>query len=406
MGKSVELESNGKLQTLGKFIAQQITESSCHRITFAQFMEWALYHPQWGYYAAAPTKIGATGDFATSPHLGADFGELLAEQLIQMGQEFEPTQPLTLVEMGAGQGLLAKDILTYWGDRAADLLARTEYWIVERSPALVQEQRQQLHALMQAGVSVRWCTLEELPDRAIAGCVFSNELVDALPVHQVIRQGDTLQEIYVTLNPQAPPAAPEFVETVGDLSTPRLAEYLAQLDIDLTSDRYPEGYRTEINLAAGDWLATVAQKLDRGYVITIDYGYPGDRYYHPLRTEGTLQCYYRHRHHSNPYLYIGEQDITAHVNFTALEHYGAKAGLQTVGFTKQGLFLMALGLGDRLVRLSQSDATDRATIQTVLQRRDALQSLINPMGFGGFGVLIQQKGMDGAVSLLGLQGEQ
>mgnify|MGYP002780548096 FL=1 len=368
-------------------------------------MEWALYHPQWGYYAAAPTKIGATGDFATSPHLGADFGELLAEQLIQMSQGFDPVQPLTLVEMGAGQGLLAKDVLTYLGDRAPGLLARSEYWIVERAAALIQEQQQQLQGLMQAGVTVRWCGLEDLPS-AIVGCVFSNELVDAFPVHQVIRQGAQLQEIYVTLAANATPESPEFVETVGALSTPRLADYLAQLGVDLLSDRYPEGYRTEVNLAAVDWIATVAQQIERGYIITIDYGYPSDRYYHPLRTEGTLQCYYRHRHHSNPYLYIGEQDITSHVNFTALAHYGTKAGLQTVGLTKQGLFLMALGLGDRLVRLSQSNATDSATIQTVLQRRDALQGLINPMGLGNFGVLIQQKGMDPAFPLLGLQGER
>jgi len=401
----VQLDQNSNPRTLGKFIAQQITESSCHRITFAQFMEWALYHPQWGYYAAAPTKIGATGDFATSPHLGADFGELLAEQLIQMSQGFDPVQPLTLVEMGAGQGLLAKDVLTYLGDRAPGLLARSEYWIVERAAALIQEQQQQLQGVMQAGVTVRWCGLEDLPS-AIVGCVFSNELVDAFPVHQVIRQGEQLQEIYVTLAANATSESPEFVETVGDLSTPRLADYLAQLGVDLLSDRYPEGYRTEVNLAAVDWIATVAQQIERGYIITIDYGYPSDRYYHPLRTEGTLQCYYRHRHHSNPYLYIGEQDITSHVNFTALAHYGTKAGLQTVGLTKQGLFLMALGLGDRLVQLSQSNATDSATIQTVLQRRDALQGLINPMGLGNFGVLIQQKGMDSAFSLLGLQGER
>ncbi|MCY7282183.1 MAG: SAM-dependent methyltransferase, partial [Cyanobacteria bacterium CAN_BIN43] len=148
-------------------------------------------------------------------------------------------------------------------------------------------------------------------------------------------------------------------------------------------------YRSEVNLQALDWLETVSDRLHQGYILTIDYGYSAQRYYSPTRTQGTLQCYYQHGHHSNPYLAIGRQDITAHVNFTALEQWGEQFGLQNMGLTQQGLFLMALGLGDRLSALSNSDQS----LQNILSRRESLHALMNPMGLGNFGVLIQSKGL-------------
>ena len=150
-----------------------------------------------------------------------------------------------------------------------------------------------------------------------------------------------------------------------------------------------------------DWLTTVAGKLQRGYVVTIDYGYTSNsgslrqNYYSPSRPQGTLQCYYRHRHHNDPYIHLGEQDITAHVNFTALENQGKLLGLERESFTKQGLFLMELGLGDRLVALAnlklEGDRASPQTVIKVMQRRQALHQLIEPSGLGGFGVLIQSK---------------
>jgi SAM-dependent MidA family methyltransferase len=135
----------------------------------------------------------------------------------------------------------------------------------------------------------------------------------------------------------------------------------------------------------------VSDRLLRGYVLTIDYGYPATKYYSPFRSGGTLQCYYQHRSHSNPYLHIGHQDLTAHVNFTALEHRGGRKGLKTLGFTQQGPFLMALGLGDRL--LANNNGQVSQDLSAIIRRREALHSLMNPMGLGGFGVLIQSKGL-------------
>ncbi|HEY9646747.1 MAG TPA: SAM-dependent methyltransferase, partial [Chroococcidiopsis sp.] len=167
-----------------------------------------------------------------------------------------------------------------------------------------------------------------------------------------------------------------------------------------------EGYRTEVNLAALDWLATVASRLQRGYVLTIDYGYPASRYYSRGRSQGTLQCYYQHAYHSDPYIHVGRQDITAHVDFTSLERQGDRCGLQTLGFIPQGLFLMALGLGDRLMQLSDPAVVGNLTVTDIIHRREALHSLMNPTGLGNFGVLIQQKGLPAAAMESPLKGLQ
>jgi len=367
-------------------IARCIAESSQGRITFAEYMNLVLYHPQHGYYATKAIAIGPQGDFFTSPHLGADFGELLAEQFFQMWQIMGQPQPFTLIEVGAGQGILASDILKYLQQHYPDFFTALEYVIVEKSTALRQQQQQRLQ-----GLPLQWCSWQEIPTASITGCCFSNELVDALPVHQFMIEGGQLREIYVTAKRgEGQGARGEFIEVVGEPSTPRLAEYFELIDIEFPSSTYPDGYRSEVNLAALDWLSTVADKLQRGYLLTIDYGYSAQRYYNPVRSHGTLQCYYRHRHHDNPYINIGRQDITAHVDFTALERWGEVRGLHNIGFTQQGLFLMALGLGDRIAALSTN--SDQS-IQQLLRRRDALHQLIDPMGLGRFGVLVQSKGL-------------
>lgn len=375
-----------------QFLTQAIQTAPDRRISFAAYMDHVLYHAQFGYYTTQALKLGATGDFVTSSHLGADFGELLAVQLLEMWAVLGYPQPFTLVEMGAGQGLVARDILQFLRQQQPDCVRHLDYVIVERSPTLRAAQRHHLQDLIAAGVSVRWSTLADLGP--ITGCFFSNELVDAFPVHQVVATAGELQEVYVTV-PDTP-ADPEtpLAEVLGPLSTPRLSDYFARLGLDLGTAPYPDGYRTEVNLAALDWLETVAQRLQRGYVLTIDYGYPAHRYYSPVRNQGTLQCYYQHTHHSDPYWQIGQQDITAHVDFTTLEQWGDRCGLSRVGFVPQALFLMALGLGDRITALSEIDpAATGLGMQEILQRRDALHSLINPMGLGNFGVLVQAKGL-------------
>jgi SAM-dependent MidA family methyltransferase len=431
---------------LCQLIAERIAAAPQQRITFAEYMDLVLYHPQQGYYATAASKIGAQGDFFTSPHLGADFGRLLAEQFVQMWEILEHPTPFTLVEMGAGQGLIAADILNHLKTDHPEVFNAVEYIIVEKAAGMIAQQQQVLERLGSRGAEepgsrgagepgsrgageqgsrgaeeqgsrgaeeqqiqdlglsspitnhqfpkLRWCSLEEIPDASIVGCCFSNELVDALPVHQFVLENGQLREVYITATETG-----QFVEVTAEPSTSKLAEYFELVGIDITSADYPEGFRSEVNLAALDWLSTVAQRLDRGYLLTIDYGYTAVRYYTPQRYQGTLQCYYRHQYHNDPYWNIGHQDLTAHVDFTALERQGDRCGLQTVGFTKQGMFLMALGLGDRIAALS-SPESDRAQqvataqdLMAIMGRREALHQLIDPSGLGGFGVLIQSKGL-------------
>jgi SAM-dependent MidA family methyltransferase len=376
-------------------IASRIAESPQQRITFATFMDWALYEPELGYYTAQRQKIGAGGDFVTSPHLGADFGELLAEQFLDLWISLERPSAFQVVEMGAGQGLIAADVLGYLCDCTLqppnpDYVAfwdALEYIIIEKASVLIAEQQHKLKPFA-ADHKITWKTWEDIPNQSITGCFFSNELIDAFPVHRIEIQAGQVQEVFVAI--AAPSTSTtlvsdpiQFIEVVAEPSTPALQQYLKSLNLDLAS--YPNGYRSEINLAALDWLTTVSQKLSHGYVLTIDYGYTAAQYYSLQRRQGTLQCYYQQAHHEDPYWAVGQQDITAHVNFTALEQQGKNLGLQHISCVQQGLFLMALGLGDRLTL----NAASAINFMEILRRREALHALINPLGLGGFGVLLQ-----------------
>ncbi|MEG4085798.1 class I SAM-dependent methyltransferase [Microcoleus sp. POL10_C6] len=374
---------------LCNLIGEKIAASPQQRITFAEYMDLALYHPQHGYYNSDRPSIGKQGDFITSSHWGADFAEVLAEQFVEMWELLDRPFNFAIVEMGAGRGNCAENVLQYLQRQYPDFFQILEYIIIEVSPGLQAEQRQILADIK----CVKWCNWNEIVNNSIVGCFFSNELVDALPVHQFILEEGQVREIYVAAEtPKNEQEQIKFVEVVGEVSTPKIAEYFDLVGLDLSASVYGDGYRSEVNLAALDWMSTVAQKLQRGYLLTIDYGYPAHRYYNPRRREGTLQCYSLHRYHNNPYINVGRQDLTAHVNFTALERQGELCGLDVVGFTQQALFLMGLGLGDRLASLSTNDA-EVLDVTTFLRRREALHQLIDPMGLGGFGVLVQSKGL-------------
>jgi SAM-dependent MidA family methyltransferase len=362
-------------------------------------MELALYHPDHGYYASGHQQLGPNGDFITASHLGNDFGALLAEQLVEMWARLGHPHPFDIIEMGAGQGQLADHVIGQIAATHPDCLKALHYTLIETSPALRRAQQRQLSPWQ--GVSISWQALDDiLPDRW-TGCLFSNELVDAFPVHRVTLTESGLQEQYVGLQGGSERA---FTTVLGPLSTPALADYFDLVEIALAPPRYPVGYTTEVNLAALTWSAAIAARLKRGYVLTIDYGHTAQRYYNPQRTAGTLQCYNRHRHHSDPFYDLGTQDITAHVDFTALINQGERNGLTHLGQCPQGLFLMALGLGDRLDALRNISAVDGPTLQAAIQRRNHLQSLINPIGLGQFQVLLQGKGLSPEAQSQPLQG--
>jgi SAM-dependent MidA family methyltransferase len=365
---------------LAEYLRDRIQQQGA--ITFAEFMEIVLYH-EVGYYSQRARSMGQRGDFFTSVHLGDAFGAMLAVQLVEIWQRLGSPPSFDLVEMGAGQGWLARDILIHLRDYYAQCFACVSYTIVEKSPDLIDQQKNTLQSLPDN--VIRWQTWSELGSQSIRGCIFSNELVDAFAVHQVQKVDDCLLEVYVTLE------GDRLVETLQPLSTEAIADYFQAANIDLLSPDYPEGYRTEVNLQALDWLKTVADRLTQGYLITIDYGYSARRYYNPGRAKGTLQCYYQHQVHGDPYIQLGQQDITAHVDFTALQTQGDRLGLVSLGLTQQAAFLMYLGLGDRIAALVAGLAGGAPLDR--LKTRDALHRLIDPTGLGGFGVLVQGKGL-------------
>lgn len=349
------------------------------RITFAAFMEACLYEPGYGYYTSPGRKVGAAGDFYTSISVHAAFGRVLAREIAQMWRTCGQPDTFTLVECGAGNGRLACDILDYLAEREPSLYAKLALVLVEREPSLASAQREMLAA---HGTIITWMTPEEFSSGAlkIRGCIYSNELLDSLPVHRVLMTEQGLQELYVTLKDGV------FAEETGELSTDALTSYLERIGITL----HP-GQIAEINLAAPAWLENAAQALEQGFILTIDYGFPAQELYAPHRKQGTLLCYYRHQVEHDPYLRLGEQDITSHVDFTTLMKQGEELQLHPVWFGEQYRFLLAAGIIEEIQEFEQSSASDEAK----LKLRLTLKKLIMPDGGMGdtFRLLVQAKGV-------------
>ena len=346
-------------------------------ISFARYMELCLYHPQLGYYTSSRTRIGKQGDFFTSSSVHSLFGRLIARQVIQLWQ-LMGEGPFTLVEQGAGEGYLCLDLLNALAEEAPELYAQLEYRIVELSPDHRQRQGARLSTHIDAG-RINWCEFAGLVP--FSGCFVSNELVDAFPVHLVEKKDGRLLEVMVNWVDGV------FVEELGPLSDPRLIDYF-----ELSQQPLVEGNRAEVNLASLAWIESVGRNLERGAVLTIDYGYPAAELLAPWRRAGTLLCYHRHQSSDNPYQHVGCQDITAHVNFSVLEKIAADQGLETLYFGEQYRFLMGLGFLEELIRL-QALETDPQRAQAL---RMTLKNLILPDGGMGesFKVLLQGKGLD------------
>jgi SAM-dependent MidA family methyltransferase len=345
-------------------------------VSFHDFMEMALYYPVLGYYNRRHDQIGQQGDFYTSSSLTSVFGAMIAKQLEEMWT-FAGKGPFTIVEYGAGTGLLCHDVLAYLQTNSP-LYNALHYAIIEKSPSMRQRQQQYLPE------KVGWYdAIGELGD--VTGCVLSNELVDNFAVHQVVME-DELLEVFVD-------DQDGFIELLRPAEQ-RLKDYLAEFNISL-----PKGFRTEINLEARQWIASAAGALKKGFMMTIDYGYPTEAYYHPNRSRGTLLCYHRHRISEQPYMHIGQQDITAHVNFSALCRWGHQNGLSCCGLTSQANFLLSLGFQDYLKRDSSKE---EGVLQAAIVQTRLMRTLLVDMGTR-FKVLIQHKGFNERPALSGLK---
>jgi SAM-dependent MidA family methyltransferase len=329
-------------------------------------MEMSLYHPDHGYYSTSGARVGEEGDFYTSPCVSSLFGEMIARQLEEMWH-WLGKQPFSIVEYGAGAGLLCRDILRVL-QKNSELYAGVQYHIIEKAGAANSYKQGPLPEKVMVHEDIA-----ELP--SVAGCVLSNELIDNFAVHQVI-MGDELMEVYVDY-------ADGFSECLRPASQP-LRDYFRDLSVEL-----PSGFRTEINLQAIEWIRKVAGVLKRGFVLTIDYGFPSSMLYDRHRSQGTLVCYHRHAINYSPYRHIGEQDITTHVNFSALCHWGSCYGLELGGYTKQAFFLQGLGLAAHLREMEEKGEMRQWSDN---EKLSLIRTLLTDMG-NKFNVLIQYKGL-------------
>jgi len=373
------------VKMLKKVIGKRIINEG--PISFEEFMSMALYYPELGYYSNPDAVIGKEGDFYTSPHLHPIFGALICRQLIEMWELMGRPSAFHAIEMGAGAGYLCKDILDYMYQTVdksdshkneRNFVTCLKYVIVEPYEHFKNKQKE----IIKEHIScVEWISsLDKLNE--IKGCVLSNELLDAFPVH-VIEMNEGLKEIYVNIGEKG------LIEEKVEAGSDEIDRYVEQFSI-------PDwkGYRTEINLRAKSWIHQVSEILSKGFVLTIDYGFSAKEYYSEDRNRGTLLCYHKHQVNENPFQYIGSQDITSHVNFSSLKIWGMDEGFETIGYSSQGTYLAALGIDELIVELY-------ADSSNYLKEISKIKGLIMPQGMGeSHRVLIQYKG-EGSPELRG-----
>jgi SAM-dependent MidA family methyltransferase len=343
-------------------------------LPFDRFMELALYAPGLGYYSAGAARVGAAGDFVTAPELTPLFARCIAAQAEELLARLDGGE---ILELGAGRGTLAADLLLELERRGA---LPERYRILEVSGALRAEQRTQL-ASRAGHLLERVAWLERLPEPGVRGLVLANEVADALPVSRFRISVDGCEEECVTSWPAGHGFASGWRPAQGPLSA---AVDALQAEVGIL----PPGYRSELCLRAGLWLAALAGSLAAGALLLIDYGYPRREYYHPQRGDGTLLCHYRHHAHPDPLRLVGLQDITAHVDFTALAEAGHAAGLAVAGYTSQAHFLLGCGIdallddaGDAVARLAQARAVKTLVLPGEMGER--FQALLLTRGIDG-----------------------
>ncbi len=333
-------------------------------LTFAQFMEKALYTPGLGYYANGLPKIGESGDFITAPEVSPIFSRCIARQAIQI---LEKLPQANLLEFGAGQGTMAKDILL---ELHAQQQQIEHYYIVELSADLRDRQQFTLKEHLPEALFDKVVWLDQLPTQPMPAVVVANEVLDAMPFERIRIEPEQALQGYVRFDEEQQ----AFDWDYQKITTKPLQQFANQL-IEHIGEVSDLGYETEINLNIQPWLQSISDFISEGAVLLIDYGYSRHEYYQPARVMGTLRCHYQHRAHNNPFFYPGLQDITAHVDFTAVAESAFDAGFKVAGFTTQAHFLMSTGL---LEMSSNQDAP--MTEQLKVAQQIKTLTLPNEMG--------------------------
>lgn len=347
-------------QTLQQVIRNEIIEKDGH-ISFARFMQMALYEPGLGYYSAGTSKFGEGGDFITAPEISPLFSICLARQCAEVIKELGQA---VILELGAGTGVMASDMLKELQNLQS---LPDKYLILETSADLRQRQQQLLRESLPEFISnVSW--LDALPDERFQGIILANEVLDAMPVQRFCLQKGKIQELCVAWRN----GGFAWLQCAAADVLERKVENIIQHSIA----EFEDGYSSEINGELEAWLKSLSECLQQGIMLFIDYGYSRHEYYHEQRTEGTLLCHYRHHAHSNPFMYVGLQDITASVDFTAVAEAATNAGLNVAGFTNQAFFLIACGLEQLM--LEQESMSERRQME--FNRQIKLLTLPGEMG--------------------------
>ncbi len=367
--------SRVKLQTrAGRRVAAEIAERG--PIPFRDFMDLTIFDPDVGYYARGRAGPGAECDYLTSPEIHSAFAVLVSLQIAEMWRHLGEPDPFWLVEAGPGSGAFIEDVLLAGGATTPRFAAALRIALIEASPTLRRHQEARLAAL---GARVRW--LDRVAESAPAlgpGCVFANEVLDALPFHRVVMTDAGLEEIYTDGDEAG------LFDTPGVLSRPEIAGQIA-----LGGGRLTLGQAGDVNLAVSGLLSDLARLVDPGYLLVLDYGEPATELYGARFPAGTLRCYWRHTRNQDPYLRVGLQDITAHVDLTAVTRVGESAGFQLIGATRQARFLERLGmthLADQVDRTPMGRAHSRA-------HRAALAMLMDPRELGNLAALVFGRGV-------------
>lgn len=369
---------SSEAKAVQKILLEQI-KLACHQqggtIPFAEFMKMALYQPGTGYYSAGLCKLGAAGDFVTAPMISSLFSKTLAKQCQQILKQLD--QNVSIMELGAGTGRMACDIMHFLAQQQA---LPEHYFILEVSADLKARQQAYLQEHCAKYYS-RFVWLDSLVTHPFSGIILANEVIDALPCHLFkIGENDEVLEGFIAFEKEQPqllfnkPVSEGLTNAVNDLQT--------RLEIP-----FAKGYTSEIHLSQNAFIASLSACLNQGVMLFVDYGFPSHEYYHPSRNMGTLMCHYRHHAHSDPLQYIGMQDITSHVDFTALALAGINNDLELAGFTHQGAFLINNGITE-LAQAAENDVMQLAFSQQI-------QKLTHPHEMGElFKVMALSKDFD------------
>jgi SAM-dependent MidA family methyltransferase len=353
-------------------------------IRFDRFMELALYHEPHGYYRSVRPRPGRTGDFLTAPEAHPIFGATLAAQVVDFDESLDHPDRFTIIEYGAGAGLLIRPLLSELRQQHPGLYERTVYRPVELNPIRLAELRDHLNA---GGHGER--LQPELAANPAAGCALANEFLDALPTRRFTRVDGDLREVFVTWRDDW------FAEELRSTDDSEVLAYLRRHGFELDA-----GDWIEFHPGIGTWLDEISQILERGFLLVIDYGYPANELFSHHRRRGTLKAYYQHGASEEFFRGIGEQDLTAHVNFSEVEYQASQRGFHGFGITTQADLLAALGIGERLMRLQQQEGL---SAEDYLGVRSAVLRMIDPGAMGRFRALFLGRGVDHQSRLRGLQ---